>query len=85
VVNRAEGLMAAAHGGRVICSLAVAELARTAVPADITFSDLGAHRLKDLLEPEMIEEVHGPAFSWAFRRSARWTLPVTTYPCSRRG
>jgi predicted ATPase/class 3 adenylate cyclase len=81
VVNRAARLMAAAHGGQAVCSLVVAELARPGIPAEITFSHLGAYRLKDLLKPEMVEQVHAPGLQSGFPalRSldvARHNLPV---------
>lgn len=54
VMNRAARIMAAGHGGQVLVSQLAAELATPELPADTTFRDLGAHRLKDLTEPERL-------------------------------
>jgi predicted ATPase len=54
-VNRAARLMAVAHGGQVVCSLAVASQVREELEAPLV--DLGEHRLKDLLSAERIFQV----------------------------
>ena len=51
-VNRAARIMAAGHGGQVLVSALAAQLARDGLPAGASLLDLGAHRLKDLTEPE---------------------------------
>src|SRR5262245_48375802 len=43
-LNRAAGLMAAGHGGQVLCSAATAGL----VEGEVRLVDLGEHRLRDL-------------------------------------
>ena len=50
-VNRAARVAAAAHGGQVVASAASADLVRDDVGAEITLSDLGEHRLRDLGDP----------------------------------
>ena len=50
-VNRAARLMAAAHGGQIVCSSATAELATPELSDDVTLRHLGLFRLKDLLAP----------------------------------
>jgi predicted ATPase/class 3 adenylate cyclase len=52
-LNRAARIMAAAHGGQVLVSAAVASILGDAVPTE----DLGDHRLRDLLEPERLHQV----------------------------
>ena len=52
-LNRAARIMAAAHGGQVVASDAVARAVAGAVP----LLDLGRHRLRDLLEPENLHQV----------------------------
>ena len=53
-VNRAARIMAVAHGGQVVVSLASQELVRDE-PVEVL--DLGEHRLKDLGQPERIFQV----------------------------
>ena len=50
-VNRAARLMAAAHGGQILCSEVTARLL-----ADRRLLDLGLARLKDLSEPEHVHQ-----------------------------
>src|ERR1700694_3138300 len=45
-LNRAARLMAAAHGGQILLSLATGEMVRDHLPADITLRDMGERRLK---------------------------------------
>ena len=66
VVNRAARLMAAAHGGQTVCSLVVAELARPALPPELTLVELGTHRLKDLLAPETVLQLNAPDVETSF-------------------
>ncbi|MGD8584265.1 MAG: adenylate/guanylate cyclase domain-containing protein [Chloroflexota bacterium] len=53
-VNRAARLMAAAHGGQVLLSAAVAGIVADQLPAEATLRDLGEHRLKDLERAEHV-------------------------------
>jgi predicted ATPase len=53
-VNRAARLMAAAHGGQVLLSAAVASIVADQLPAEATLRDLGEHRLKDLERAEHV-------------------------------
>jgi predicted ATPase/class 3 adenylate cyclase len=57
VVNRAARLMAAAHGGQIVCSYVTAQLARPDVGVEVEFRGLGRFRLRDLLEPEDVIQV----------------------------
>ena len=56
VTNRAARLMSVAHGGQVVVSHTTAELAGDAL-LDVTFLDLGEHRLRDLERPEHVLQV----------------------------
>jgi class 3 adenylate cyclase len=58
-VNRAARLMAIAHGGKIVCSPATADLARGHLPAEVALVDVGVHRLRDLSEPLRVFEVAG--------------------------
>ena len=59
-VNRAARLMAAAHGGQILLSLATEELVRGHLAADIELRDMGERRLKDLVRPERVYQVIAP-------------------------
>jgi predicted ATPase/class 3 adenylate cyclase/Tfp pilus assembly protein PilF len=59
-LNRAARLMAVAHGGQILLSLATEELLRDRLPADITLRDMGERRLKDLIRPERVYQVIAP-------------------------
>jgi predicted ATPase/class 3 adenylate cyclase len=57
---RCARLMGAAHGGQTVLSEAAAALVRGALPAGVGVRDLGAHRLKDLREPERVFQLLHP-------------------------
>jgi len=66
VLNRLGRLLAAGHGGQIILSQAVAQLARDQLPEEEGLTALGTHRLKDLLEPERIFQLLHPALPSEF-------------------
>lgn len=49
--------MAAAHGGQVLLSKAVADLVRDRLPTNSSLGDLGTVRLRDLASPERIYQL----------------------------
>jgi predicted ATPase/class 3 adenylate cyclase len=53
-VNRVARLLSAAHGGQVLLSLPTHEMVRDQLPAGMSLTDLGEHRLKDLFRPERV-------------------------------
>jgi predicted ATPase/class 3 adenylate cyclase len=53
-LNRTARLLALGAGGQVLCSQAATDLAWDALPAGVTLSDLGEHRLADLARPERV-------------------------------
>ena len=56
-LNRAARIAAAGHGGQILTSVH----ARPAASSEgLTFTDLGLHRLKDLVEPEHLYQVLAP-------------------------
>jgi predicted ATPase/class 3 adenylate cyclase len=59
-LNRLSGLLSAGHGGQLLLSLAVQQLARNALPDEYSLRDLGEHRLHDLLEPERVFQLLHP-------------------------
>jgi class 3 adenylate cyclase len=60
-LNRAARLLAIGHGGQILLSRSMFDLAAEDLPADIALRDLGFHRLKDLDEPEQVYQVVAPA------------------------
>jgi hypothetical protein len=56
-LNRAARVMAAAHGGQVLCSQATADLVIDEIGRDVGFVDLGQHRLRDLGRPERLYQL----------------------------
>lgn len=65
-VHRAARLMAAAHGGQIIVSESTyAQIHDDPLP-QVSFSDLGRHRLKDLAQPERIYQVTHPELPGEF-------------------
>ena len=56
-VHRAARICAAGHGGQILLSDAVSSLAARDLPSGVSLRDLGAHRLKDLKEPEHLFQV----------------------------
>jgi class 3 adenylate cyclase len=58
---RCARLTAAAHGGQVVLSAAVAEAVGGALPPEAGLRDLGAHRLKDLPRSEHVWQLGHPA------------------------
>jgi predicted ATPase/class 3 adenylate cyclase len=59
-LNRLSRLLATGHGGQILLSQAVQQLARGALPERVEPRDLGAHRLRDLLEPERVFQLLHP-------------------------
>ena len=56
-VHRAARICAAGHGGQILLSQAVKILAAPDLPPGVSLRELGAHRLKDLREPEHLFQV----------------------------
>lgn len=56
-VHRAARISSVAHGGQIVASSSTVALSEQALPDDIGFTDLGAHRLKDLSLPEHLSQV----------------------------
>jgi class 3 adenylate cyclase len=58
--NRAARLMAVAHGGQILCSLATLGLVRDQPIEGVEFTDLGEHGLRDLAHPERLFQITHP-------------------------
>ncbi len=65
-VNRAARIMAAAHGGQVLLSKAVAQRLEGRLPGSIALRDLGIARLRDLANPERIYQLVHPQLRSGF-------------------
>jgi predicted ATPase/class 3 adenylate cyclase len=59
-VNRTARIMAAAHGGQVLLSQAVATLVGPHLPPGVALRDLGSVRLRDLTSPEHVYQLLDP-------------------------
>jgi hypothetical protein len=59
-LNRLSRLLAAAHGGQVLVSLATQDLARDTLPPNASLRDLGEHPLRDLYRPEHVFQLLHP-------------------------
>jgi class 3 adenylate cyclase len=59
-VNRVARLLSAAHGAQVLLSAATNEMVRDQLPAGMSLTELGEHRLKDLYRPERVFQVVSP-------------------------
>jgi len=75
VLNRAARIMAASHGGQVLASATIVDLAGDGVPEGASLLDLGVHRLKDLTEPEHLYQLVHPDLIRDF--SAPLTLEIS--------
>src|SRR5206468_854240 len=60
-LNRVARLLAAGHGGQILLSQAACDLARDALAFEASLRDLGAHRLKDLQQPEHLFQLLSPS------------------------
>ena len=74
-------ITSAGHGGQVLISGATRELVRDALPANTELLDLGERRLKDLLRPEHLYQLHAPGLLSTFPplqtlEASRNNLPV---------
>ena len=59
-VHRAARIAAAGHGGQIVLSDTTNALGRDHLPAGISIRELGAHRLKDLANPERLYQLVVP-------------------------
>ena len=59
-VNRAARLRAIAHGGQTVMSGSTWELVQDQLPAGVTVTDMGRHRLKDLIRTCLPDQRRGP-------------------------
>jgi predicted ATPase/class 3 adenylate cyclase len=65
-VNRVARLLSIAHGGQILMSGVTSSLVDGALPSTATLSDLGEHRLKDLMRPERVHQLVAPGLQAVF-------------------
>jgi predicted ATPase/class 3 adenylate cyclase len=65
-VNRCARIRAAGHGGQVLLSGVSAALVRRTLPDGAALTDLGCHRLRDLVEPEQLFQLVAPDLPTGF-------------------
>jgi predicted ATPase/class 3 adenylate cyclase len=65
-VHRAARIAAAGHGGQVLLSDATRSLVAPSLPGEVRLRDLGAHRLKDLVNPEHLFQLEVPGLAADF-------------------
>ena len=65
-VNRVARILSSGHGGQVLLSEAVYSLVRDNLPGGATVTDMGEHRLKDLIRPERIFQLQAPGLPFEF-------------------
>ena len=65
-LHRVARIAAAAHGGQVVLSATTAALLAGSLPAGVSLSDLGLHRLKDLGRPERMFQLRAEGLPAAF-------------------
>src|SRR5829696_6147397 len=59
-LNRLSRLLSSGHGGQILLTQTVQQLARGALPAGAELRDLGEHRFRDRLEPERVFQLLHP-------------------------
>ncbi|MEW6083723.1 MAG: adenylate/guanylate cyclase domain-containing protein [Chloroflexota bacterium] len=65
-LNRAARIMSAGHGGQILISDVVAQVASEHLSADVSFLDLGEHYLKGVVHTEKIHQVVAPGLQKEF-------------------
>ncbi|MBI2763724.1 MAG: adenylate/guanylate cyclase domain-containing protein [Chloroflexi bacterium] len=65
-INRAARIASVAHGGQVLVSETARALASDTLPSDVTLTDLGRHRLKDLRESEHLFQLNASGLESIF-------------------
>jgi predicted ATPase/class 3 adenylate cyclase len=60
VLNRLGRLLSVSHGGQILLSQATYDLVSDPLPEGVDLTDLGMHRLKDLIRPEHIYQASVP-------------------------
>ena len=80
-LNRLARIMSAGHGGQILVSEVLAQMAREHLPAGVSFLDLGEHQFKGLLRAEKIFQINVPDLQKDFPalisiKAAKNNLPI---------
>lgn len=81
-VHRAARICDAGHGGQVLVSARTAALVQGSLPDEASLRDLGAHRLKDMGDPERLFQLTAPGLPSEFSR-LRTSASSTNLPAAR--
>jgi predicted ATPase/class 3 adenylate cyclase/Tfp pilus assembly protein PilF len=65
-LNRVARMLSAAHGGQIVLSRAARDSVGTHLPEQGSLTDLGEHRLRDLVRPEQIFQYNEPGLRQDF-------------------
>ncbi len=84
-LNRASRVMAAGHGGQILLTSAVVEVVSRQPVGEVTWRDLGVHRLRGLSQPERLYQLMAPDLRVEFPsprtlEAPRHNLPVAPTP-----
>jgi predicted ATPase/class 3 adenylate cyclase len=79
-VNTAARVMDLGHGGQILVSEVTALILRGQTPADISFTDLGAYRLKGLALPENVYQLSHPSLAQEFPPLRSSSIPKHNLP-----
>jgi predicted ATPase/DNA-binding SARP family transcriptional activator len=79
-IHRAARICASGHGGQTLVSQTTRELLEEEPLDDVALRDLGAHRLKDLLQPDRIFQVIAPGLAEDFPPLDTLDLRPTNLP-----
>jgi predicted ATPase/class 3 adenylate cyclase len=79
-IHRAARIAAAGHGGQILVSEQTRGLTKDEVPGGLSFSALGAHRLKDFDQPVRLFQVQGDGLRSAFPALKTLDRPVGNLP-----
>lgn len=65
-INRCARLRSISHGGQTLLTQVTYDLARNSIPQEISFLDLGQHKLKDIRQAERIYQLNSPGLPDTF-------------------
>ncbi|MFN8592903.1 MAG: tetratricopeptide repeat protein [Thermomicrobiales bacterium] len=79
-LNRLSRVLASGHGGQILVTEAVRQLAGRDLPDGARFTSLGVHRFRDLVEPEEVFQLDEPGLPHDFPALRSLALHPTNLP-----